>query len=444
MYPVINRRNSPDRVFVLIALFPVVMFLSSCKTAAVVSEQEAMSLNSMISENRIFKNSFTGFVLYDLIESEEIININGNKLFTPASNTKLFTLLAATSILKDSIPALKYYISGDSLVFMGTGNPTVMNSNLPEDSTIIDFLKGRKEKLFFSDINFEDQHFGDGWAWNDYMYYYQLEKSPLPVYGNILYLWYEGDSIYVDPEIFRDKISFTADSVFSWREYDLNEFTAGILNDKAVLRIPFKADRETIIETLEYATGKQISEFDDDPVDLKNGKVLMQPGHDSIYIRLLHNSDNFIAEQLMLMCSFILFDTMSTKKAIDFAISEFMPYLIDSCRWVDGSGLSRYNLFSPNSIIMALHQIWDKFGMEEIRVLFPELNIDYTEQGINEKAGVYAKTGTLSNNFNISGYIITNRSNMYLFSFMVNHFLGSNKSVRKELQKILRYIIDKY
>jgi D-alanyl-D-alanine carboxypeptidase/D-alanyl-D-alanine-endopeptidase (penicillin-binding protein 4) len=395
----------------------------------------------MILQNKLFRNSFTGFVLYDPLNSEDIININGNKLFTPASNTKIFTFLAATSILKDSISALKYYISGDSLIFMGTGNPSVMNNDLPQDNTIVDFLKARKEKLYYSDSNFQDQRFGDGWAWDDYLYHYQVEKSPLPVYKNILYVWYEDESIYVDPEIFRNKIVFTNDSLISFRKYDANEFSIGVFDKGKVLRIPIKTDRETIVETLGYITGKEISRLDDNPIDLKDGKILMQPGSDSLYIRLLHNSDNFIAEQLLLMCSFMLFDTMNTRKAIDFSISEFMPYLTDSCRWVDGSGLSRYNLFSPNSIIMALHQIWERFGLEGIRVLFPEILMAQSELN---KGAVYAKTGTLSNNFNISGYIITNQSNIYLFSFMVNHFTGSNMPIRVEAQKILRFVIDNY
>ncbi|WP_282631138.1 D-alanyl-D-alanine carboxypeptidase [Empedobacter sedimenti] len=69
-----------------------------------------------------YSTQFTGFYLYDPILKEEIYNYNGNKFFTPASNTKIFTLYTAMKMLGDSIPAFKYQLIGDELHIEGTGD----------------------------------------------------------------------------------------------------------------------------------------------------------------------------------------------------------------------------------------------------------------------------------------------------------------------------------
>jgi D-alanyl-D-alanine carboxypeptidase/D-alanyl-D-alanine-endopeptidase (penicillin-binding protein 4) len=134
---------------------------------------------------------------------------------------------------------------------------------------------------------------------------------------------------------------------------------------------------------------------------------------------------------------------MDVKRSIHFSKNNLMPYLLDSCRWVDGSGLSRYNLFKPNSIIKVLEQILNKTGIESVKKMFPLISVDETSD--SEKShGVFAKSGTLSNNYNLSGYIITKKSNVYLFSFMNNHFLTGNRQIKTEMHKILSLIIEKY
>ncbi len=76
-----------------------------------------------------YSTQFTGFYLYDPILKEEIYNYNGNKFFTPASNTKIFTLYTAMKMLGDSIPAFKYQLIGDELHIEGTGDPTFLLQN---------------------------------------------------------------------------------------------------------------------------------------------------------------------------------------------------------------------------------------------------------------------------------------------------------------------------
>src|SRR5690606_39863376 len=75
-----------------------------------------------------------------------------------------------------------------------------------------------------------------------------------------------------------------------------------------------------------------------------------------LYKVMMQDSDNFIAEQLLLSCAGVLSDTLAPEIAIDYMKANFLSDLPDEPIWIDGSGLSRYNLFTPRSIVM----LWDK------------------------------------------------------------------------------------
>ena len=94
-----------------------------------------------------YSSQFTGFYLYDPILKEEIYTYNGNKFFTPASNTKIFTLYTAMKMLGDSIPAFKYQLIGEELHIEGTGDPTFLHPKY-KNNRAVDFL-GRLPKVCF-------------------------------------------------------------------------------------------------------------------------------------------------------------------------------------------------------------------------------------------------------------------------------------------------------
>ena len=62
----------------------------------------------------------------------------------------------------------------------------------------------------------------------------------------------------------------------------------------------------------------------------------------------------------------------------------------------------------------------------------------------NNKPYIYAKTGTLSNNFNLSGYLITKKGKVLIFSLMNNHFKSGSSDRKKEMEKFLKQLYLKY
>ena len=57
-----------------------------------------------------------------------------------------------------------------------------------------------------------------------------------------------------------------------------------------------------------------------------------------------------------------------------------------------------------------------------------------------EKPYIFAKSGTLSGVYNLSGYLITKKGKTILFSLMNNNFNKPASTVRKEVEKILKQV----
>ena len=180
-----------------------------------------------------------------------------------------------------------------------------------------------------------------------------------------------------------------------------------------------------------------------------DAKIIYNANADTVYRHMLQPSDNFIAEQLLLLCSSTKFKTLNTDSVINYAKANLLADLPDAPVWVDGSGLSRYNLFTPRSFIKLLCKIQDAINNEEL--LHSMLAAGGSSGTVrkayimpNGQPFVWLKTGSFSNNYNQSGYLNTKKGHRLAFSFMNNNFTRPSREIRDEMVRIITYIHDNY
>lgn len=450
-------------------LLTAAMF-SACRSSAELTQHAAPEkgkpaslLAALFDTSRVFSSNLTGFMLYDPVNDSTLFAQLEDKYFTPASNTKLFTFYAGLKLLPDTLRGLEYVVRGDSLIFWGTGDPTFLHPDFDTD-TVFRFLQERPENLYYSDSHFRDELLGPGWSWSDYNYYYSTEKSPFPVYGNVVRFTMkaieqrriksENGAFVVSPEFFRtyiDEVSAgNGDELVLLREINDNRFEYRAEADTVTYEMvrPFHYTPEMLTDMLSDTLGRQVGYTDMEKPDSTQSLVSIPA--DTVYRRMLLPSDNLFAEQLLFMMASELGKPLDSRSVIEYVKSEYLDDLTDEPQWEDGSGLSRYNMFTPRSLIHLLRKIDDEFAYSE--ELFSMLPAGGETGTISNWYGhrdgeapyIFAKTGTLRNNHCLTGFLVTESGRKLMFSFMNNHYVTSSSVVKEEMEKILWYIHKNY
>jgi len=390
-----------------------------------------------------------GFYLVDLSSNKTLIDFNGAKYFTPASNTKIFTLYTSLKLLGDSVASLKYFQTGDSLIFQGLGDPSFLYKNIFDNGRVYQFLKNHPAKLFYSGKNFQTQSLGPGWAWDDYNDDYSAERSPFPIYGNLISIEHPSQKAYeFQPP------RFSSDFHISNEMHEDEEIIRGIDSNELVyfngknksksFTIPFRTSSDLFVDLLNDTLHRSVEEIIKSVP--QNSSVLKSIPVDSLYQVMMQDSDNFIAEQLLLQCAAVVSDTLKPEIAIRYSKKNLLSDLPDSLQWVDGSGLSRFNLFTPRSIV----ELWKK-----VYQIVPQDRL-FKLLAVNAKNGtlknwskadapyIFGKTGSLSNVRSLSGFLITKKNKILIFCVTNNNFTTSGTDVRKQVERILKQVHDKF
>jgi len=422
-------------------------FLSGCS----IDRRMARKVNSLFKQSEGLKKHYVGFALYDMSADKMVFENNADKYFTPASNTKLFTFYGGLKMTPDSIPALRYIERGDSLIFWGTGDPSFLQIQL-KGTKAFDFLRATKKKLFFAHGRYKGDFYGKGWQWDDYNDYYQAEINEFPIMGNLVEINEEKGKLKVSPTLFADCVgqdsSIKDTSFLVKRDFNENRFNypsvAVPLGYKQA--VPYKVSLQTTLALLSDTLGKKV-----ELVNMNmpaNASMLYSLKSDSVFKEMLVPSDNFIAEQLLLVYSNQIGEHLSAEAAIQHIEKTYLKELQDKPVWIDGSGLSRYNLFTPRDIIKLLELIYKEVNdQKRLFAMLPAGGKSGTLKNAYPKTNdpfVFGKTGTLSNVHCQSGYVVTKKNKIYLFSFMNNNFVSSTTGVRNEMGKIITYVHENF
>jgi D-alanyl-D-alanine carboxypeptidase/D-alanyl-D-alanine-endopeptidase (penicillin-binding protein 4) len=423
------------------------IFFASCSVNKGISRK----VNKQFKRSEIVNQYQVGFALYDPVEHKLIYGKDEDKYFTPASNTKLLTFYAGLKMISDSVPSLRYVLKGDSLIFWGTGDPSFLQTGL-KGKAAYDFLKNSGKRLFFASGRYSGEVYGRGWSWDDYNDYYQAEITELPIMDNLLAVTVSQNKLQVSPAALSNCIApdfaNTSTNFKVTRSVDQNSF--GYPN----LPVPANYHQQVPYKTSTVLTLNLLTDTLKKPIGLlkmqmpENAKTIYSMKSDSVFKAMLLPSDNFIAEQLLLVYSNQLGAELSSAKAISFVQQKYLSNLPGKPSWVDGSGLSRGNLFTPRELIAVLDSIY--VTIHDNKRLFSMLPAGGKVGTLKnaypstDNPFVYGKTGSLSNIYNQSGYIQTKKGKVYIFSFMNNSFVLPSAAVRAEIARIVTYIHEEF
>jgi D-alanyl-D-alanine carboxypeptidase/D-alanyl-D-alanine-endopeptidase (penicillin-binding protein 4) len=356
------------------------------------------------------------------------------------------------------------------------------------------YQKGVKEKrrlLFALNTTYKFERWGSGWSWNDYGESYMAERSIFPIYGNLVKVSLKdtlhkfiSDSRFPPIKKFHPFITYPKyfDSLVNHQEVFFPEDEFKKLYPKAKIsramesntfliepadivfrntEIPFVTDIFTVLDILSDTLNKPVGlitpteetgkffyaseDYEKAHVHINKWNVLHSQPTDSLLKPMMHRSDNFFAEQSLLMVSNELLGVMNDAKIIDTLLKTDFKNLPQKPKWVDGSGLSRYNLFTPQDFVFILNKMKTDFGMDRIKTILPTGN-EGTLEGrfVRDSNYIFAKTGTLSGVVSLSGFLYTKKNKLLIFSFLVNNHNSSAGEIRRAVEKFIQGIRNQY
>ncbi len=322
-----------------------------------------------------------------------------------------------------------------------------MNANF-RNQPIYDWLKTRSnKKIYLLNTKFNTTCYAKGWSWDDYLEPYMPERNSFPMYENMVTFSYN-NGFRAIPKYFENKISSTFDASNNNFQFNIERK----IGSSEFAIIPGKNSKKQITFSTEASNEvlqhRQIAELLSDTLHQKiiNTPVfsnallnkIYSQSKDEVLNSMMVRSDNFIAEQILLMVSNELFREMDESKLVQYLLNNDFSELPQIPKWVDGSGLSRYNLMTPEDFIFILNKMKSEFGWERVSKIFPTSKEgtlrNMFPNNINQ---IYAKSGTLSNNYCLSGYLIANSGKEFTFSIMVNNHMLKTAEVRKAIEDYL-------
>ncbi len=436
-------------------------------------------------QNNFFKTTQIGIDVYDLTSDSSLYKKNEKLLFRPASTLKILTSLAALHFLKNNFTfntSLFYTgiredstINGD-LYFVGGFDSEFSTWDLDSISIALRGMGIRKiTGNIYGDVSGMDSlYFGKGWMWDDNPEIYSPYLSPLSVNRNgVKFIYHPGEIGYPMVLETRPKSEFfnlTNTSVTIPADFPKNdsskfEITRDWLNNKNAFYIsgdlPVNHRKDSvelnILHPEQYfltlakesfiRNGIEVTGYTD-TLTLQNDSeklLTFQRPLDSVLVFMDRISDNLSAELILRLIGKESFGKPGTAakgiKLVDslITIASFDP---KNYRIADGSGLSFYNLISPELLTGILNYVYknEKNNFNRLYSALPEAGTEGTLKhrfkNVRPYGIVKAKSGTLSGVSNLAGYLWTRSNHLLSFSVFMNNFVAKSKIAQDFQDKI--------
>lgn len=439
-----------SNLFLISVFFISFTFLVSCKSTAQLSQK---TTQTFLLDTAI-QGALMGISIFEPATNKYHFKHNAEKYFTPASNTKLFSMYAGLTYLGDKLKGLRYRQTDTALFIYPTADPSFLWSEY-DRQPVYDFLKN-KENIIVVSPGFID-YLAYGWSWEDYKDYFMAQRSEFPIYGNIVTINKKNNQVKVSPPTYPFSVVEENNKAHNpafklqrtWGYDSVSIFVNKDNNKDEEQVITFEPNLKNFIKYLSDTLKKPIKiQQQINSPSLKNNdpalSVIYSQPTDSLLKPMMHRSDNFFAEQTLLMASNEVLGYMNYDSIINYMLTHELKDMPQKPQWVDGSGLSRYDLFSPDDFVFLLNKLKDEFGMIRLKNILATGGEGTLKYYYRKDAGyIFAKTGTLNNNCALSGYLITKKNKLYIFSILANNYVGGATPIRRAVEKFLTEIKDK-
>ncbi|MEM6326631.1 MAG: D-alanyl-D-alanine carboxypeptidase/D-alanyl-D-alanine-endopeptidase [Bacteroidota bacterium] len=489
----------------LLVLFVGVLAMTAPALAQ--SDAEVAALEDLIDaqlDAEAFDDAYWGAYVVDLTADRVLYDRNAARRFIPASNMKLFS----TAALLDALgPDFKYttrlYADGDvrdgtllgSLVVRGSGDPTFGGRYTGGDLTRTfrqwaDSLKAMGVRRITGDVIgdddvFDDRALGDGWQWDDLVWYYGAEISGLQYNEGTINLAVHGTRpgerarIEVEPNVGYIQLAnrtTTTDggSIREGYSRDLssNRFTVTV-------SVPAgRVEREAVavsnptayfVRTLVAVLRREGIEVDGDAIDVDewDGGTIDYEDLDRVATHRSPSLKNIIAETNTESNNVFSEHLLRTLGALRYTGDEHIPgsarsgvaamepFLnrigVDpaSLRIADGSGLSALNRLTPLATLRLLRAMHEHPNPAIAEAFYDSLPIGGRTGTLERRYGsgdargnVRAKTGFISGARTLSGYVTAANGHLIAFSLMCNHYSVRTSRVNRAQDAVVELLAD--
>ena len=451
-----------------------------------------------VKDNDNLKYGQWSIYAQNITTDEVIIEIDGAKTLSPASNLKLLTTAVAFSILGSDFTfntLLQYSgeinrqgILNGNIYIKGHGDPTLGSGRFPNSSSLDDIMNLWFQAIKKYGINQINGHIiGDDsyfdymtlpgqWTWDDIGNYYAALTSGLCINENLYYLYFEPASkigelakvLRTEPAIpdlnFINNMKtgkigsgdngYIYGAPWQWQQQLEGTIPAGIKEFSIKGAIPDPAKfaaiylRDFLLQQGIPVTGKALSIRE--MSNISNQRVIIDsissPPLKEIIYQLNKKSINLYAEQLLKTMAKKTHGVSGFQKGIDIMIDWLHARGIntDGIFLYDGSGLSRSDRITTRLLVELLVAVLREPFFDDFYRSLPIAGdtsdigtMRHKCKGTPAAGNLRAKTGQHLHVCAHTGYVYTKSNKLVAFSMIANDYLGSYSQMSKLHEKIM-------
>lgn len=375
-----------------------------------------------------FRNATWGVLIVNPRTGDTLYSRNAGKLFMPASNMKIITSAAALALLgADYTYKTTFLTNGEArdslldgdLLVIGRGDPTVSDNMRGVATTVMDALADSIRAHGIRQISgslarignaFPDSAHGFGWEWDDLGEYYAAGVDEL--------IFNEG----MAPTTLRPPPDSARDSLYSGPAKDPGTGYLNALHD-ALVRKHISVETG-VVDSIMSTPFKMDTLFTFVSLPMRN-----------ILPALMKPSQNQIAEILLKTIGLVRGGMGTSDSARKIVGAQLLAWGAQPDGFVirDGSGLSRHDLVSPETLVKVLDKIQQDTAFAVYYNAMPIAGVDGTLQdrmkGTPAEGNVHAKTGSIDMARSLSGYVTTADGERLIFSILANNWTTPSSAV---------------